>query len=383
MLNEPQIESLSYRKRNLFFWTLVVVFLVALPSLIFYTTGYRLSFEDEATSIVTTGGVYVTTDNLEVDVYIDDIKEEKPRLFRSAYYIQDVAAGKHRIVVQKPDLYTWVKDLPVDPYIVIEASAFNMPITPHLRPITQYVNATGTAVYFNEDKIKTILAEATATEPYLIPKTKATTTLKTNEEFIFVASLFASSSTSSKSVFIDDLDKAKPFKFSTSTAEIELATTTLIIKESGGLSLTQHDGEVFALWLNSGKNIPYYFCIPEEYSSTTATRYGEHIYAQFQNLLTSTTTPIIIDNNRMCRPEIRIDRKGQDVFFYDFLPNSSDLVLLQLEDGLYVIEIDDRAWQNTQKIYSGSDFRVIVANNLIFIAVDGLYFELITEIEQN
>jgi hypothetical protein len=89
------------------------------------------------------------------------------------------------------------------------------------------------------------------------------------------------------------------------------------------------------------------------------------------------------DNNRLCRPEIRIDRKWQDVYFFDFLPNSADLVLLQLQDGLYVTEIDDRAWQNTQKIYAGNDFRVITENNSIFIEVNNSYFELITEIEEN
>lgn len=382
MPNEPQIVSLSYKKRSLFFWVLVLVFLVSLPSLIFYTTGYRLSFEEEATTILTTGGVYVTTDNLEVEVYIDDTKVEKPRLFRSAYYIQDVAAGVHRIVVQQPGLHTWVKDLPVDPYIVIETSAFNMPIIPHLRPITQYKTATGTAVYFEKDKINKILAEATTTESYLISSTKATTTYKTNEEFVYVASLFASS-TVNTSVFSTEAVKSKPFKFSTTTEEFELASTTLILKESGGLSLIKHDGEIYAFWLNSGKSMPYYFCIPEGYASSTALRYGEHVADQFLKLSISTTTPLIFDNNRICRPEIRIDRKGQDVFFYDFLPNSSDLVLLQLQDGLYVTEIDDRAWQNTQKIYSGNDFKVIVVNGLIFIMVDGLYFELVTEIEQN
>lgn len=103
---EPEIKSLSYKKRKSFFSVLVVVFLVSLPAFIFYTSGYRISFENEETSIVTTGGIYITADNLNVDVYLDEERVEKPRLFRSAYYIQNIENGLHRIVVQGPDLQT-------------------------------------------------------------------------------------------------------------------------------------------------------------------------------------------------------------------------------------------------------------------------------------
>ena len=45
MPQEPQITGMSTRRRTVFFWGLVLVFLFALPAMIFYTTGYRLTFE--------------------------------------------------------------------------------------------------------------------------------------------------------------------------------------------------------------------------------------------------------------------------------------------------------------------------------------------------
>ena len=54
---------------------------------------------------------------------------------------------------------------------------------------------------------------------------------------------------------------------------------------------------------------------------------------------------------------------------------------MQLEDGLYVTEIDDRAWQNVQRLYKGDNFRVVVENNEIYIQEGEYYYELITEIE--
>ena len=380
---EPQIASLSLKSRQRFFLILVVIFVLALPALIFYTTGYRLNFENDETAIITTGGMYVTTDNLAVDVFLDEEKVDSPRLFRSAYYIQNISAGMHKIVVQRPDLYTWVKELPIDSRIVIEASAFNMPLIPHLRPITKYVTATGTPVYLGVASSTELFAGATTTAPVLTTISKQTKNFQLNEEFIFVKSLFASTSaTTTRSVFERIKDGVDRFRFSTSTDKLVDATTTPdAIIERGSMQLKERDGDLYALWNGKVENIPYYFCVNNVYSSTTANRFGEHVALQISELLLSTTTPMLLDGNRMCRPEIKIDRLRQDVYFYNFYPNSSDLVLLQLQDGLYVTEIDDRAWQNTQKIYSGTDFSVVLENNIIYIKDGDYYFELITKIE--
>ncbi|MCA9357118.1 hypothetical protein H6784_02245 [Candidatus Nomurabacteria bacterium] len=382
MLLEPQIQTLSRNSRKYFFWLLVVIFLVALPSLIFYTTGYRLSFENEETSIVTTGGMYITTDNLEVDVYLDEEQVERPRLFRSAYYIQNIEAKLHRVVVQRDDLQTWVKVLPIDSYIVAEVAAFNMPTIPHVRPIAKYNTSAGEQVYILASTTINLFPKATTTTPYVILTKKATTTYQTNEEYIFVSSLFSTSTAVKESVFERFMDEVGRFGFATTSTNVGgVATDTESIVTSGSMQLLDRKGELYAVWKGSDNSIPYYFCTTDVSSSTLAERYGEHVALETERLRLSTTTPMIVNGNKICRPEIKIDRKRQDVYFYDFLPTSSDLVLLQLEDGLYVTEIDDRSWQNTQLIYPGSDFEVVLENEQIFIHEDGLYFELVTEIE--
>lgn len=384
-MEEPQIAHLPYQRRKRFFWVLVLIFLFALPSLIFYTTGYRLSFENEETSIVTTGGMYITTDNLDVDVYLDEIQVDRPRLFRSAYYIQNIAAGKHRIVVQRPDLYTWVKELPVDPYIVIEAAAFNMPVTPHIRPIAEYTDIDGTMVFQAEATSTALFPKATTTVPFRISTSTATTSLAVNEEYIYVASLFSTTSTSTQSVFsrfFQDMDR---FRFATTSDDQpndEQATSTEEqFIERGNMRLVERRGELYATWRDSVSSIPYYFCVTAGTATSTAQRYGEHVANDVARLRHSTTTPLLIDGDRVCRPEIKLDRKRQDVFYYDFFPNNPDLVVLQLEDGVYVTEIDDRAWQNTQLLYPGDDLRVVVENDSIYIEEAGRLFEILTEIE--
>ncbi len=385
MPEQPQIGILPYGHRKQFFWLLVLIFIIALPSLIFYTTGYRVSFQDEEASIVTTGGMYVTTDNLEVDVYIDEKQVDKPRLFRSAYYIQNIEAGKHRVVVQSEGLQTWVKELSVDPYIVSEAAAFNMPVLPHIRPIPRYEFTNGTGVFITTTSSSSLFQNATTTTLFTTARV-ASSTLLENEEFDFVASLFSTSTATSTSVFERLRAEIERFRFSTSSSETATTATSTIIDtyvEEGNMRIVERENDLYATWLGSISSIPHYFCVTNETASTTIERYGEHVSAQVEVARLSTTTPLILDGNRSCRPAIKLDRKRQDVYFYDFFPGTNDLVLLHLEDGLYVGEIDDRAWQNTQQLYAGRDFQVAVSGTSIFIKEGPLYFEILTQIEPN
>ena len=382
MPEEPQIIGLSKGHRLQFFWLLVVVFMVSLPVLIFYTTGYRLTFENDQTTIVTTGGVYVTTNDLEVDVYLDEEKVEKPRLFRSAYYIQNIETGIHRLVVQRPDLQTWVKELPVDPHIVIEASAFNMPAVPHIRPITEYLDGSGRPVYFTLASSSSLFPQATTTVLIVTAtSTSARVFYDLNEEFIFVQSLFSTSS--SESVFDRLRDQMERFRFSTTSATVSTTTDFEPVVENGNIRIEEQAGELYAVWYGPAQSIPYYFCVTERSSSSIAERYGTHVAAAIEKHTVSTTSPLLTNQDRLCRPEIKLDRKRMDVYFYDFFPGTADLVLLQLEDGLYVTEIDDRSWQNTQLLYPGANLQVALDSNSIFVKEQNRYFEIITEIEPN
>lgn len=380
---EPDIRGLSHGKRHVFFLFLLVVFLVSLPVFIFYTSGYRLSFDNEVgTSIVTTGGIYITADNLDVDVYLDDERVARPRLFRSAYYIQNIENGLHRLVVQKPGLHAWVKLLPVDSYIVTEASAFNMPVLPYIRPIAPYTNPTGAGVYVANATTTDFFPKATTTGNFVINGRVSPATLSSNDEYEYIAQLFASSSASSTSIISRLESEIERFRFSTSTSNGGATSTPIVYVEQGNMRLVPRGDELFARWIGSGGSTPYYFCTPEAASSTIALRLGKHFAAQVEEQRLSTTSPLHTENNRICRTEIRLDRKWQKIKYYEFFPNSSQLVVMQLEDGLYVTEIDDRAWQNTQLVYPGNNFETLVTDTNIYIREDGRYFELLTIIPE-
>jgi len=385
MPQEPQISGMSSRRRAVFFWGLVVVFLLALPTMIFYTTGYRLSFEEDAeTMVVTTGGVYVSTQSTDVEVYLDEEQIERPRLFRNAYYIQNIDAGIRRVVVQGAGVQTWVKKIPVDSRIVTEAAAFNLPVVPRLRPITEFQTSNDEAVFFSSSTPNRLFAGATSTQDFIVSTTSRTLGYVPNPEHEFVVSLFSSSTASTTSIFADFIRDMDRFRFITPGEEVATtSTTTPEIVERNDIELVNRGLELFAVWRGQPNNVPYYFCVSSSTVASTSDRYGQHVAdAVFAQLGTTTaTSTLVIVDDRICRTEIKLDRLRQDVFLYNFFPGSSDLVLLQLEDGLYVTEIDDRAWQNSQLLYPGTDFRTIVENGLIYIEQGDDYFEIVPEIE--
>lgn len=376
------------RRRKWIFRLLLVVFLLTLPTVIFYTTGYRLSFDNDETSIITTGGIYIDTDTTEVEVYLNEEQYMRPRLFQSAYYLQNISAGQQRVVVQAPGVHTWVKELPVDAHIVTEATAFNVPVISQLRPITPYQLADA-AVYIvatTTNATSSILGTATATTPILITTELATTSYSTNPEFDFVAALFASSSSSTVSVFTE-VETGPRFSFATSpvstSTSTTTATTTVELIEQGDMQLIDRDQDLYALWNGTPYTIPYYFCVSSSSKASTTERYGEHVSdTVFSTLGTTTATSTVFDlDGRHCRSEIKLDRLRQDVYLYDFMPGTADRVLLHLQEGLYVTEIDDRSWQNTQPLLLGADFLVLVENDVIYISRNGYYFELVPTLD--
>ncbi len=377
---EPIIEMLSYKRRKRFFWLLVLIFVVTLPTAIFYTTGYRISYVDDSAVIMTTGGLYVNTDSVEVELWVNELPVRNARLFRSAYYIQNIEAGLHRVVAQQPGLYTWVKQVPVDPYLVTEATAFNFPLIPQIRLITEYETATGTALVLPSQL--SWLEGVSTTPPYVISTTTSTSTFVENQEYDVLVALFTSSTTASTSKRVSLLEVPEVplrFRFSTSGTEEVRATTTQSVTRDD-VRLTVRGGEIYAEWIGSIDRIPQYYCVSSGTASTTIARYGQHVYNQVTQLAASTTPPWQPDATRLCRPDIQIDRKQQPVYFMDVIPGRTDIVLLVLADGLYASEIDDWSWQNTQRLYGSASLRVVVENGRIYVADGDIYFEILLEL---
>lgn len=350
------VKPLSRNYRRLYFGSLLFIFVVAVPFLLLYATGYRFH---NGTDLISTGGVYVGADSSGSEIFINNELVRETRTFRRGFYAQNLEPGIHRVHVQKEDHHTWVKELSVSPHRVTEAQAFNIPLEPEVREIPRFRLVGGELLF----ELSTSTASTTA---LILASTTASTTQ--NIEYAFVMELFATTSATSTenepelgevvTVAPDALlagDDASNLGVGTTTEEV--ATTTKI---SDDIKLFERGGDLFAAWAGSEEEIPYYFC-----------NFSEVTVAEFEAAaaIMATTTEVV----QTCRDEIRMeDFYGREIFAFDFFPGNNDLVVLALEDGIYVEEIDDRGWQNIQPLYlkEGLDLRVHDGN---IYARDGVY----------
>jgi len=380
---EPLIKPLEYRKRMWFFRLLFVSFALLLPLVVFYATGYRFEFSTVTPNIISTGGLYISVMEDEADIYINEEVVRDIRVFRRASYIQNLDSGMHRVHVQAPGYHTWVKELPVRAHIVTEAAAFNVPLVPQVRLVSPYLTDTATS-FFAGQSTSTIAAQfsfASVTRPYRATTSRATSTLTQNQEHEYVAVLFGTTTEESSIVgrVVETVEQAFVFPGTATTSATSTATTTIVNRD---MKLFETDAGVFATWQGSAEQIPYYFCVHHEAASSTRTQYGEHVYEGVATLLASMPlTESQEQTGRICRERIRIDDRGQAVEYFTFLPGSTDHVLMHLADGVYVVEIDDRAWQNVQLLYPGTDLAVAVDGGRIYVADSGYFFEVLTTIE--
>lgn len=379
----PGVQPLPRRRRRSVFLILILFFLVAVPAFVFYATGYRYNFFDANASITATGGMYITIGEGKGEVYLNELPVQDLRIFRNAVYIQNLTPGMQRVHVQEPLLHTWVKELPVYPYIVTEAESFTLPLVPQVRPITEYQTSTGTPIIFGTSTPASFFAGVSTSLAVIATTTKATTTFTVNTEYKYLVSLFATSTVASSTLLSrvasgvsEAFTFAKPRP--ATTTESKQATTT---KHFNDLTLYQSGDDIFVDYTGSEQSIPYYFCVPVASLASTTELYGSEVMRGVASVLASRQVVSETSNiARICRASIRIDRQYQTVLDFDFFPSSTDLVVMHRSDGIFVTEVDDRSWQNTQGLYPHSVDEMVISNGKIYVKKGKMILELLTAI---
>ncbi len=379
----PGVQPLPYKSRQRTFGLLFFLFITSLPFLYLYATGYRFDL-DMPTNFVSTGGLYVAAERTGAEIYIDGELVRETRVFRKAFYAQNLDPGTHRVYVQKNDHHTWVKELPVSAHLVTEAQAFNLPIVPQVRVISEWLSATSSAI------VRTPLLLASTTNEILATSTKATSTFTHNTEYINLIKFFATSTattTIQKHTVVERIDELLTAS-STATTTGSLATTT---KEYGGVRLFEDGDELYAQWVGPFEEMPYYYCAEDfpRYSTSTATTsdliaevstVSEDVSLEAGARASDLIHPVqTVPKDAVCKPTIPIDRKGQAISSFDYYPGSIDFVVIALEDGVYVVEVDDRSWQNVQPLIMGKDLHMHVENGSIYVYDGNLIYQIIQE----
>ncbi len=114
-----------------------------------------------------------------------------------------------------------------------------------------------------------------------------------------------------------------------------LATSTRIlkvedVKRKGGVVIWKEDESIYASWVNDNSNAPSYFCIDVR-----------------------------------CDKEILVS--SGDVQYFDFHPQSNELLLFIVNDVVIMTEIDPRIPRNKQTLFEAEDVEVRTSGNNILI----------------
>lgn len=373
---KPLVQPLAYWQRKLIFMLLLLAFLLALPVFMFYATGYRYDVFSDKPTITATGGLYIAAETEDSAIFVDEVEITNARVFRNASYIQGLVPNIHQVHVQAPARHTWVKQLSVYPHIVTEAEAFTLPLVPQVRPITPYVTARGEVVFQVATTSVVVLPNASSTTPLYLSTTTATSTFESNQEYEFLAELFLKQASTTALLALQK--KTVPeFGFASSTATTTLTATSTVAR--GNLALMEQGEEVVAMALGTGRQIPHYFCTSQIESEGALVSETPEQLEQGELLFEETLTELS-NNTRECRTSIVIDRQGETVRGFNFLPSNENLVLVLRPSGLYVTEIDDRVWQNTQPLYRGTNIEFLVHNGSVYVRDGVLILEVFTDL---
>lgn len=306
------MSQLSRKKRLIYFIGLTITFILVLPVVILYATGYRLgniSWFD----VRRTGGIFIRAEVSGVEVQVDGVIEKKTSFFQRNFLIQDLEPGTHTLSLRVDGYHEWVKKVDVFVEKVTEINPYLVPKKTTLKPLSQYILRDGSVV------------TATSTS-----ELKKITDKILNPDHVVVSTLFASSSSAVIATSSRDLFVSANFDFADKKGLI-LNNKLVLWREGNDLDVE---------WLGNENGIPYYFC-----------------------------------SNEVCvlKKEIPV---GSQITHFDFYPGRNNYVLVALSDGIYVYEIDDRwSAQNKAMLIPGKnlDFRISDAGVLYMKDGDAIY----------
>ena len=367
------INPLSQKRRRWLFRILTLLFFFIVPVFIFYATGYRIEIGKEQTNIVGVGGIYAVTDGDDITLRVDGELVEDMRIFRSAAYVQNVESGLHSVDTYGDGWQTWTKELMVRPHIVTRVESFNLPSVPQVRLVAAYKDTQNADVVWEDFASDFAFASTTNESIVLFASTTASTRLA-NPEYLYLSQRFASTTAERIEIRAQVEKLTERFTFGNEAA----TTTATTTKQLNDMYLREEAGEIFAGYIGDESKRPEYFCVMYESDEAVALQYGQHILDDLRRLYGE--IEMSEEPQKLCRNEIRIDRKWQEVRYFDFVPGREGLVLMLLEDGLYVTEIDDRSWQNVQMLYPGRNLEVLIDGGRIFINDRDYILEVLMEL---
>jgi hypothetical protein len=214
---------LHYYKRFIIAFIFIILFLLLIPVVILYSTGYRL---DKDFSLTPTGGLYVFYPESGAQVYLNGELSDQTSLFERGIFIDELDPENFSVEVRKAGYIPWKKTIEVKGRRVAEAYPYLIPEVMATSSVKRFISlASGTTV--------------------------------TNSLYNEVTELFATSTASSTPALLKRL--------SDSTTTPIIASSTTIMRKDIEIAIegTSTAKKIIASWKGGRDSMPFYFCDAE------------------------------------------------------------------------------------------------------------------------
>ncbi len=274
-------------------------------------------------------------------------------LYTSGYRI-----GKGFRLVETGGIYIYSPEAGADIYVddkkkkttnIFQKELFLQDLTPGIYVV--YITKEGFWPWAKEVEVEE--RKVTTTIAFLVPKepkgevisrtlaadpTQATTTPATKErlnpEHTDIVNLFREHEAEKKRIFALAAKTAAATSTTENIPEIFLATR-------GRVGLWQDGTRVTATWQKEVDSLPNYFC-----------------------------------RDKVCEKTVVVFNSVAPIKDVDFYPGREDAVLIAVQNGIYVIEIDARKYQNFQPVYKGVDPYFVLSGNTLYIKDNNNFFKI-------
>lgn len=119
------MQPLSKRRRRLYLYGLITVFILCMPVVMFYANGYRFK---SGVGFVRTGSVIVSVAKSDALLSLNGAEIGTSGFLRHNFYVDNLAPGAYQVRVTREGEHPWHRTLIVEPELVTDAQAFLVPL---------------------------------------------------------------------------------------------------------------------------------------------------------------------------------------------------------------------------------------------------------------
>ena len=177
------IQPMSQKARKRLTILSVIFFVIAVPCVILYASGYRISFSKDKGGVVATGGVFVSLSPSGSLFSVDGKAVQSTSFFSNRFFEQDLTPGIHNISVTKDGYESWDKSIVIQPNEVSELNSFLVPNDMSwMQLVVGTTSSTSTMAVSQSEfsKIKDLFISTTSTSSLAYVFPTSTTTARTS-----------------------------------------------------------------------------------------------------------------------------------------------------------------------------------------------------------